>query len=133
MWERLPGAEDREPEAIAGPHHELVGEPARLLGSGCDHDLVGREGRQCIRDRQQWIGIADASFGVNSPLFQPVDDCGGARSPARRRAASSSDSQRRSREFDAGTTTRISASDTSAGIAVSRATMSRFMGFPFAE
>src|SRR6266511_608479 len=75
-WERLP-AESGEPEAVAGPRHELVSEPGRPLGLGCDHDLVGREGRQCIRDCQQRIGVADTTFGVNPALFQPADDCGG--------------------------------------------------------
>src|SRR5215203_4093667 len=43
-WERLP-AESGEPEAFAGPRHELVGERGRPLGPGCDQDLVGRKGR----------------------------------------------------------------------------------------
>src|SRR5262245_46136632 len=53
-----------------------------------------------------------------------------ARSSARRRAASSSDTQRRSLEFNAGATTRTSASGISGG-APSRATMRTFISIPF--
>ena len=44
---------------------ELV-ESRRLVRPAGDHDLVGREGRQRIRDRQQRIGVADTTLGVDS-------------------------------------------------------------------
>jgi hypothetical protein len=48
MREHLLCAEDREREVVMRAHEQLVG----ALGLGCNHDLVGRERRQRIRDRQ---------------------------------------------------------------------------------
>jgi hypothetical protein len=67
----------REPEPGARTGDEL--------GGAGDHDLIGRVRRQCVRDREQRIGVADATLGLNATLFQPVDD----RCDPRLRAAAS--------------------------------------------
>jgi hypothetical protein len=61
-------------ETLSGPCCEPFDETARV--SGGNHDLVGREHRQRVRDRQQWIGVADAALRVNTPSFEVLDEGG---------------------------------------------------------
>ena len=124
--ELLAGTADGEPEAATRPRDELVGDAGRAVGLGDDHDLVGVERGQSVGDRLQRIGVADLPLHAHSGLLQPVDP-GGDAFLRLRRAASSSDSQRRSREFSAGATTRTSAFATWTGVTRSRAMMSTFM------
>jgi hypothetical protein len=75
--ERFAGAGNGQREAVAGARNEFVDEAIRPLGLGSNHDLVRREGRQCVSDREQRIGVADLALCLNSDPFQPVDECGG--------------------------------------------------------
>ncbi|HEU5213768.1 MAG TPA: hypothetical protein VFU10_13430 [Gaiellaceae bacterium] len=46
-------------------------EPARApLGAGCDHELVGGERGQRVRDRLQRVGVADHALGPHALLAQ---------------------------------------------------------------
>ena len=47
-----------------------------MLRPNGDHDLVGGEGRQRIRDRLQRIGVANATLDVNCGSLQLLDKRG---------------------------------------------------------
>ena len=102
---------------------------AARVRPGGDHDLVGRE-RAAARRRSRAADRRRRRGPLREPRF--VRAAPGARRPvpaARRRALSSSDSQRRSQEFSAGATTRTSASFGLRGT-TSRATTSTFFSLP---
>ena len=48
----------------------------RAPGLGSDHDLVGRKGRQRVRDCLQGIAVADATLDVHHGSSQLSDDRG---------------------------------------------------------
>ena len=137
------------PLGTSGPCRRGEGARARLGRRGARSDdepsrrarpQAGRSGRTGRRSRSRRpSNVARASAIACSGSPSPTCPCTGTpasrswstqavtRSSAVRRAASSSDSQRWSREFSAGATTRTSAFATWTGVTLSRAMMSRFM------
>jgi hypothetical protein len=70
------GHDDREREALARTRYETVDQLRRALRASSDHDPVGLEGRQRIRNCLKRICVADATLDVNCGLSQLPDKCG---------------------------------------------------------
>src|SRR4029079_15075765 len=68
---RVRGAENGQREALARPCDQLQRPAGRELGAGRDDDLVGREGRQRVTDREQRIGVAVAALDVPGDRPKP--------------------------------------------------------------
>src|SRR6185436_21174640 len=100
-WEWLLCTNDGELEAATRPRYHLVGEPDRSLGLARNDDLVGWDVR-----RASWIACSGSVSPTRpralTPLRSKRSSHAATRSCARLRAASSSDTQRRSHEFSAG-------------------------------
>ena len=73
---RLSDQDDRERETLARPPYEIVDQLRRMLRPSGDDDLVGREGRQHIRDCLKRICVADATLDVNCGSLQLLDKRG---------------------------------------------------------
>ena len=73
MREQLVWLENRERETLARSGGKVFNEPMRSLRMGRDHDLVGGERRERIRDRLHGIGVPNAAAGMCSRPLQPVD------------------------------------------------------------
>jgi hypothetical protein len=70
------GHDDREREALARTRYETVDQLRRALRASSDHDPVGLEGRQRIRNCLKRICVADATLDVNCGSSQLPDKCG---------------------------------------------------------
>jgi hypothetical protein len=55
---------DGQREPFARPRDQRPGAVGRVLGSGCDHDLVGRERGQGVRSPEYGIGVLDPACDV---------------------------------------------------------------------
>jgi hypothetical protein len=65
---------DRNAEALPRLLDQAALDPVRPTGGqGRDDDLVGREVRQRVLDRQQWIGVSDRAAGGDAALRQGGD------------------------------------------------------------
>ena len=70
---RVACVEDGQREPFARPRDQGTGAVVRVPGSGRDDDLVGREGRQGVCDREQGISVADPAFDMRCDRPEPVD------------------------------------------------------------